>query len=139
MGKLSDHIFDNLEHGRGKRLPVRKKERVVVASGADRHREKRHQHKPFPYLTLAAALKKALATPALKRRFSVLDIAGEWENLVGESMALHVQPFSLEKGVLVLQTDSSVWRHQVSLLRPEILSKLQAHLGVELVKQVRVK
>lgn len=139
MAKVSHHFFDNLEHGRGRRLPVRKKEPPAPEPGSDRKREKRHQRRPFPHMTLEAALKKALATPALRRQMSVVEIAAPWEELVGAAVAQHVQPASLEKGVLVLQTDSSVWRQQISLMRTEILEKVRGRFGDETVKQVRVK
>jgi predicted nucleic acid-binding Zn ribbon protein len=106
---------------------------------ADRRREKRRQRRPFPHVTLAAALRKALATPTLRRRMSVLEIAGQWDDLVGEDAAQHVQPFSLDKGTLVLQTDSSVWRQQISLMRPEILEKVRERFSDLTFKQVKVK
>jgi predicted nucleic acid-binding Zn ribbon protein len=139
MNKISNHIFDNLEHGRGRRRPVKKRELTEVVPGFDRKREKRHQTRPFPHQTLAAALKKALAQPAIKKRLSVVEIGGQWEFLFGETVAEHVQPLSLEKGVLVLQTDSSVWRHQISLMRLEILGKVRQQLGEESVKEIKVK
>lgn len=139
MKSLPDHFYDNLERGRGRFIPREKKGQRKADPGAERQRDKYRHRRPFPYVTLAAALKKALAIPSLKKRLNVLEIAGRWEALVGETVAQHVQPASLDKGILVLQTDSSVWRQQISLMRSEILENVHSHFPVENIKQIRVK
>jgi predicted nucleic acid-binding Zn ribbon protein len=104
-----------------------------------RRRERRPGMRPFPYVTLAAALQKALGHGALKKHLEVAQIAAAWEALAGEVLAQHVQPVELEKGVLTLQADSSVWRQQVSFMRQELLQKIRDHFKDNLVRSLRLK
>lgn len=108
-------------------------------AGPDRQREKRHRKKPFPFVTLSAAIKKAMSTPAMKRRLDAIPIAKEWEAVVGESVAQHVQPTALEKGILTIEADSSAWRHQISLERDDLWQKISARFDRDLVKGIRIK
>jgi predicted nucleic acid-binding Zn ribbon protein len=132
------HLFDNLEHGRGRRARP-KPEASEQTSGGGRVREKRHLGRPFPCQTLAAALKQALKIPALHRRLNAVEIIAVWDDLAGEVVARHVQPMALDKGVLTLEADSSVWRQEVSLIRTELADRINARLGLKTVREIRIK
>jgi predicted nucleic acid-binding Zn ribbon protein len=106
---------------------------------APRRRERRPGMRPFPYVTLSAALQKALGHGTLKKHLEVAQIAGAWETLAGAVLAQHVQPVELEKGVLTLEADSSVWRQQVSFMKQELLQKLRDHFKDNLVRSLRLK
>ncbi|RJP76168.1 MAG: DUF721 domain-containing protein [Candidatus Zixiibacteriota bacterium] len=132
------HRFDNLEHGRGRRTRP-PEEASEPAPGGDRVREKRHLRRPFPCQSLAAALKQALKTPAIHRRLNAAQIIEAWEELAGPVVAQHVQPMALDKGVLTLEADSSVWRQEVSLARPELAVRINARFGPKTVREIRIK
>ncbi len=103
-----------------------------------RKREKRHIRRPFPHVTLAAAIEKARNKPSMKRYLKAVEIADEWEAIVGSDIAEHVQPESFDKGILTLKTDSSVWRQQAILLKPQILDRLASEFCQYKVRDVRV-
>ena len=104
-----------------------------------RQRHKGRKKRPFPFVTLSAALQGAVNTPVMKRRLNAIPIAQEWRSIVGEAVAEHVQPGALDKGFLTLETDSSVWRQQISLEKKELLKKIQARIGADIIKEIRIK
>jgi len=103
-----------------------------------RRREKRHSSRPFPYVTLAAAVQKALGKPKISRRLKAAEIAQDWEAMVGDVIASHVQPVSLERGLLTLKADSSVWRQQITLLKPQLLDRISSQFSRYKVRELRV-
>ncbi len=142
MPDYPDYIFENLRPGEAPQRrrrsapdPAAKWPRTATL----RKREKRHLTKPFPVTTLGKALKQALNIPAIRRRMNAAEISASWEDLVGEVMAQHVQPVSLEKGVLTLKTDSSVWRQQISLSKEWICKRIQEKFDAEIVRTLRIK
>lgn len=104
-----------------------------------RRREKRHSSRPFPYVTLAAALKKALRLPRISRHLKAAEISHEWEAIVGSEVARHVQPVSLDRGILTLKADSSVWRQQISFLKPQLLDRISVEFSQHKVQDLLVK
>ena len=104
-----------------------------------RQRSKGRKNRPFPFVTLSAALQGAVNTPVMKRRLNAIPIAQEWRAIVGETVAEHVQPSALDKGILTLEADSSVWRQQMSFEKKELLKKIHARLGADIIKEIRIK
>ncbi len=103
-----------------------------------RKREVRHHSRPFPHLSLAAALKKALRAPKIKRHLTAAEINKNWEAIVGSTVAEHVHPVSYEKGILTLKADSSVWRQQISLIKSELLDQISENQTTLKVRDLRV-
>ena len=104
-----------------------------------RKREKRHIRRPFPHVTLAAAIQKAMGKPSMKRYLRAAELADEWEAIVGSDIAEHVQPESFDRGILTLKTDSSVWRQQVILIKQQILDRIASEFCQYKVRDVCVK
>ena len=104
-----------------------------------RQRTKGRKKRPFPFVSLSAALQGAINTPVMKRRLNAIPIAQEWRAIVGEDVAEHVQPAALDKGILTLEADSSVWRQQIRFEKKELLKKIHTRLGVDSIKEIRIK
>ena len=49
---------------------------------------------------------------------------GDWQELVGESMARYCQPQSLKKKVLTVTAHDSVWKYHLELLKDSLLEKI---------------
>lgn len=62
------------------------------------------------------------------------DLMRQWEEVAGAETAAHAQPVGLSDGVLTVRCDSTAWTKQLSMLRPQILTRIvSAHpeAGVE--------
>jgi predicted nucleic acid-binding Zn ribbon protein len=59
----------------------------------------------------------------------VTAVFARWEELVGETVASHVQPVQLRGTTLVLQADHPAWATQMHHLAPDILRRLAEQCG----------
>jgi predicted nucleic acid-binding Zn ribbon protein len=62
-----------------------------------------------------------------------------WREIVGDNIADHSQPVSVEKGVLTLSTDSSAWATQLRLMRHELLSTLGEKVSEIPISSIHVR
>ncbi len=72
----------------------------------------------------------------LQSRMSEYRIFGHWEKTVGSVIAGHAQPVSVRGSKLFLAVDSPAWMQQLSLLKPEIIEKVNRGLGKEAIKEI---
>lgn len=85
---------------------------------------------------LSSTLGGLLKARGMLSRLSEFRIFGQWEKTVGSLIARHASPVSLRGTRLFLAVDSPAWMQQLSLLKPEIIGKVNAALGKEAVKDI---
>jgi hypothetical protein len=66
-------------------------------------------------------------------------VFGQWEKAVGAVIARHAQPSSLRGKKMTLIVDSPAWMQQLSLLKPEIIQKVNRILGKDAIKDITLK
>jgi predicted nucleic acid-binding Zn ribbon protein len=88
---------------------------------------------------LSATLVKVLKTHGLEGRLSEYRIVGQWEKTVGKVIARHAQPLSVRAKKLTLLVDSPAWMQQLSLLKPEIMEKVNRELGRDGIKDIMLR
>ena len=66
-------------------------------------------------------------------------ILSRWAGTVGPAIARHAQPRMLRGGRLLLIVDSPAWMQQISLMKPEIIGKLNSNLGAEIIRDITLK
>ncbi|MBM3274293.1 MAG: DUF721 domain-containing protein [Candidatus Sericytochromatia bacterium] len=77
----------------------------------------------------------------LSRRFNVgptLAVIKAWPRVAGEVVAKNLQPVRFVEGVLWVRSDQSVWSHQLTFLRPDLLARYEAELGRKIVDDIRL-
>lgn len=85
---------------------------------------------------LAAVLVNLLKARGMEGRLSEYRILGQWENVVGRAIAGHARPVTVRGGKLYLTVDSAAWMQQLSMLKPEIIEKVNQGLGKETIKGI---
>ncbi|WP_327142959.1 DUF721 family protein [Nocardia sp. NBC_01327] len=65
-------------------------------------------------------------------------VFGQWAKVVGEDIASHAQPVSLENNVLSIQAESTAWATQLRMFQSQILAKIAAAVGHGIVTQLRI-
>ena len=65
-------------------------------------------------------------------------VFGRWAVLVGDDIAAHCAPQSLNEGELLVVAESTAWATQLRLLAPTILGRLRAQVGGDVVTRLRV-
>jgi predicted nucleic acid-binding Zn ribbon protein len=71
-------------------------------------------------------------------RLTDATVLGRWPQLVGAEIADHCTPVSLRGGELVLQAESTAWATQLRTLQRQLLTRLAAAVGRDVVKRIRV-
>jgi predicted nucleic acid-binding Zn ribbon protein len=66
-------------------------------------------------------------------------VFSHWIDIVGETVADHVQPVSLVDGVLRVVADQPAWATEARFLGPEIVRRCEAVTGDAAVRRVEVK
>jgi len=84
-------------------------------------------------------LVRILKARGLESRLSEYRIFGCWERSVGRGIARHAQPQSLRAKKLTLVVDSPSWMQQLSMLKPEIMEKVNRSLGKEVVSDIALR
>jgi hypothetical protein len=85
---------------------------------------------------LSLTLGSLMRARGLQSRLSEYRIFGQWEKTVGSLIACHAQPVSVRGSKLFLAVDSPAWMQQLSLLRPEIINKVNKSLGKHAIREI---
>lgn len=88
---------------------------------------------------LSATLGKILRARGFERSINEYRIRGVWGKSVGDAISRHAQPQSLHGKKLTVLVDSPAWMQQLSLLKPEIIKKLNEALGKDPIKDITLK
>ncbi len=63
---------------------------------------------------------------------------GRWAQLVGPEVAERAKPIVLKDGELTVQAESTAWATQLRLMQRQLLSRIAAGVGRDVVKSLRV-
>ena len=88
---------------------------------------------------LSYTLGSMLKARGLGSRLSEYRVFGQWEQSVGPAIARHAQPQALRGKKLTLIVDSPAWMQQLSLLKPEIMEKVNRTLGKEAITEITLR
>ncbi len=88
---------------------------------------------------LSSTLGNILKVRGLQGRLSEYRILGQWEETVGMVIARHARPQSVRGKKLLLLVDSPAWMQQLSLLKPEIIEKVNRGLGRKAIVDITLK
>jgi predicted nucleic acid-binding Zn ribbon protein len=88
---------------------------------------------------LSSTIEKILRDRGWGAKLKEYRIYGVWEKVVGKGIARHTRPAGMRGKKLTVLVDSSAWMQQLSLLKPEIMGKLNGRLGEEAVESITLK
>jgi hypothetical protein len=88
---------------------------------------------------LSLTLGKVLKARGYQGRLHEYRIFGQWERMVGPLIARHAQPQAVRGSKLALVVDSPAWMQQLTLLKPELIEKVNRTLGREAIRDLTLK
>jgi hypothetical protein len=88
---------------------------------------------------LSFTLGSMLKALGLQGHLSGYRIFGHWEHIVGAVIARHARPQTVRGKKLYLSVDSPAWMQQLSLLKPELIEKVNRNLGTGAIKDITLK
>jgi predicted nucleic acid-binding Zn ribbon protein len=85
--------------------------------------------------SLPAVFKRQLRKPGTQLAEILAPL---WARAAGRAIAEHSRPAAFADGTLTLEADSHTWAAQLRLMREQIRKKVNAFLGVPVVKELEV-
>ena len=82
---------------------------------------------------IKSAVEKTGIDTALKQESAVF----LWRETVGGVVADAAEAISVEKGVLVVKTNSPTWRQELHMQKKEIINKVNKKIGSKAIKEIR--
>ena len=100
----------------------------------DPHEKKR---KPEPIGNVVGAFRK---DSKLEARVEQASVIPEWDLLVGKEIARVTKPISVTAdGTLFIAVKTNAWMTELSLMEPQILRALNAKVGRQRVRKIRLQ
>lgn len=67
-----------------------------------------------------------------------LDVLAAWQRVAGPVVGAHIEPVRFAGGTLWVTADQAVWSHQLTFLRPDLLTRYEAEMGRRIVEDIRL-
>jgi predicted nucleic acid-binding Zn ribbon protein len=87
--------------------------------------------------TIGAAIQDLLENLGIGRKIRDYDAVLRWNEIVGDQIARVTEAVKIEKGVLVVRVQNSPWRNELTLMKSDVIGKLNGALGEDVVKEIR--
>lgn len=87
---------------------------------------------------IESVLKKVLGNLGWNAGMSTGRVLDEWDDIVGERLAVHCRPVSFEDGVLVVSASSSAWASQLRMLTPQLITTIEERVGAHVISELKV-
>ena len=92
--------------------------------------------KPQP---IRLVLEKTIQSLEIDVPLKTYSILGAWNEIVGESVAAHSQPYSIRNRILFIDVAHPTWMQQLQFLKPTLLEKVNSFLSEPLIQDIRFK
>ncbi len=88
---------------------------------------------------LSSSLDGLLRSYGFGSKLSEYRLFGKWDKAVGAAIARHARPLAVRGKKLSLVVDSPAWMQQLSLMKPQIIEKVNQLLGRDAIKDITLK
>jgi predicted nucleic acid-binding Zn ribbon protein len=88
---------------------------------------------------VGAAIQDLAKHLGLQKNLEEYQVVTSWQEVVGEQIAKVTQAQRMENGVLLVSVSTAPWRAELSMKRMEILRKINATFGKNVVKEIRFR
>ena len=87
--------------------------------------------------TLSVALERLSST--LAPATALARIQEVWPEATGAAIAAAARPTAEHDGVLTVLCEAAVWAHELTMMEPELVSRINAALGAETIRELRCR
>ena len=88
---------------------------------------------------LSSTIEKILNDRGWGAKLKEYRVFSLWRKAVGPGIARHAQPAAIRGKRLTVVVDSSAWMQQLSLMKPEVLSRVNDRLGPDGIESITLK
>jgi predicted nucleic acid-binding Zn ribbon protein len=85
---------------------------------------------------ISQSLEGLLKKLELDKRILGWGVLGIWEEVVGPRIAANAKPVAYRDSKLFVQVATTIWMHELSFMKGEVLKKLNARLGEKVIEDI---
>ena len=89
--------------------------------------------------SVGEVLSRTIEALPIRKLFREKQILWSWPEIMGKEIAEQSTAVSIEFGVLYLAIQNSVWCHHLSMMKREIMQKVNAFVGEPLVRDIKFR
>lgn len=89
--------------------------------------------------TIREILPKTVKEIGMERPFCTQSVIFYWEKIVGADLAEQSKPLSIHQGTLLLAVKNSVWCHHLSMMKSQLVQKINQFAHKIVVKEIRFR
>jgi predicted nucleic acid-binding Zn ribbon protein len=89
--------------------------------------------------SIGSVIKEYLKENKFDRKLAEVDIVSSWELIVGRPIARATSKISIKDGTLHLHMKSSIVRHELLMMKSDLMRAINDRAGFEIVKEVILK
>ena len=78
-----------------------------------------------------------VGTQTNQNQYNLFKMKACWADIIGNNNAKHCSPVKLERRILTLEVDSSVWSNQFVYYKSQFIRQINLFMGTEYVKDIR--
>jgi len=98
-----------------------------------------YRKKSKKYAHIGSILNDVLKTLRPEADSGLVQVWQLWDDVVGRPIAENARPAAFKGKLLLVHVASSPWVHQLQFLKSEIIEKLNAALGQNLIEDIKFK
>ena len=87
--------------------------------------------------TLKSAIKKAVVSAGVEKALKQESAVFLWGDVVGKRISSVTTAEKVDKGVLMVKTESPTWRQELHMQKKEIIDKINNKIGSKTIKEIR--
>lgn len=80
---------------------------------------------------------KMIGSQTNQNQYSLFKLKACWKEIIGHNNAKHCGPVKLERRILTLQVDSSVWANQFLYYKNQFIQQINTFIGTDYVKDIK--
>lgn len=82
-------------------------------------------------------LLKMLPNQEGRNKYFIFSMQSKWEQICGANVAKHSKPVRLERKVLYINTDSSVWANHLLMMKQQFINNINRVMTNDPVKDIK--
>ena len=86
---------------------------------------------------LKKVLEKAINESGFKKAINQEEAVSIWGEIVGKNISAVTKATGVDKGTLIIKTESATWRQELHMQKKEIIDKINKKIGSIAIKEIR--
>lgn len=90
-------------------------------------------------ISVGDALNGFLKSARWKARIDEIRLKGEWEKIMGNTIAKYTRDISLKEGILYISSDVAPLKQELQFGKAQIIANINEHFKEQIVKEVVIR